>query len=322
MFPTDKPDLSTTRATADDDPLSLPNHRTHHIAEDGNIEGIMGKMGITTSIPAPGTFLHSDIFENSEWNPRPWLLNSYALRAKNSGGFIRQLIHADPSDRCVIGDPALDFRMASPWDGWQPGNATWTRTGDYTFTEPGDVTAKYPKGARIRYKQGGAYEYGVVISSAYTTLTTITLATNDDYAMAAGDLTDNYYSYLETPQGFPQWFALVAPTFAQIDDAAGGQPTIAETRLKIDGRTCTIHLKGNGTKAGAAVFFSFADTNLPTPANTSDRTPLGIAYAFDGANDYIGVLLKEAATFYFIFHASIADNATLSKFGCTFSYEI
>ncbi len=91
--------------------------------------------------------------------------------------------------------------------GWWAAGETWTRTGDFTFTVSGDVTAKYRKGTKVRYKDGGSYEYGVVASSAYSAPnTTVTLVTNTDYAMAAATITDNAISYIENPEGFPQWF--------------------------------------------------------------------------------------------------------------------
>ena len=93
-------------------------------------------------------------------------------------------------------------------NGWiNAAGTTWTRTGDHTFTMSGDVTAAYRKGTKVRYKDGGAYEYGVVASSSHSAgTTTITLITNTDYAMAAATITDNYISYIENPEGWPDWF--------------------------------------------------------------------------------------------------------------------
>ena len=48
-FPSDKPDLSATRATSGTDKLSSPDHLVHHKIEDDNIEGLMGKVGIDGS---------------------------------------------------------------------------------------------------------------------------------------------------------------------------------------------------------------------------------------------------------------------------------
>lgn len=89
-------------------------------------------------------------------------------------------------------------------NGWNLVTEIWTRTGNHIFTVAGDLTAKYRKGAKVRYKDGGAYEYGTVISSSYSSPnTTVTLATNTDYTMAAATITDTYISYIENPEGFP-----------------------------------------------------------------------------------------------------------------------
>lgn len=91
--------------------------------------------------------------------------------------------------------------------GWIETTVTWTRTGNHTFTLSGDLTTTYRKGTKIRYKDGGSYEYGVVYSSSHAAgTTTVTLITNTDYAMAAATITDKYLSYIENPEGFPQWF--------------------------------------------------------------------------------------------------------------------
>ena len=88
--------------------------------------------------------------------------------------------------------------------GWLLCSETWTRTGNHTFTVATDLTAKYRKGAKVRYKDGGAYDYGTVISSSYSSPnTTVTLATNTDYVMAAATITDTYISYMEIAEGFP-----------------------------------------------------------------------------------------------------------------------
>jgi len=86
-----------------------------------------------------------------------------------------------------------------PNNGWIAISATWTRTGNHTYTVTGDQTATYRKGAKVRYKDGGSYEYGVIASSVYSSVTTITLLTNTDYAMAAATITDTYISYIQNP---------------------------------------------------------------------------------------------------------------------------
>lgn len=99
------------------------------------------------------------------------------------------------------------INTTTPYNGWIPVSATWTRTGNHTFTVSGDVTTTYRKGTKVRYKDGGSYEYGMIASSVYgAPNTTVTLITNSDYAMAAATITDTYLSYAETPEGFPAYF--------------------------------------------------------------------------------------------------------------------
>lgn len=95
--------------------------------------------------------------------------------------------------------------------GWQEVTETWTRTGNHTFTVATDLTTKYQKSTLARYKDGGAFEYGVIASSAFSSPnTTINLIPNTSYTMAAGTITNTAISYQATPQGFPHWFNYAA----------------------------------------------------------------------------------------------------------------
>lgn len=123
-------------------------------------------------------------------------------------------------------------------DGWVSANETWTRIGDFTFTVAGDLTAKYRKGAKVRYKDGGAFEYGYVISSSYSNPnTTVTLATNSDYAMAAATITEPAISYVDNPEGFPQWFNVVLTVYGS-STAGAATYTTQKGRFTLHGHTC------------------------------------------------------------------------------------
>jgi len=96
--------------------------------------------------------------------------------------------------------------------GWSNANQTWTREGDNSFSEPIDATLKYQKGDKIRYKQGGGWKYQYIIGvGAYSGGKTIMTTTGgSDYKFDSGTaITDNYYSKVENPQGFPHWFNCV-----------------------------------------------------------------------------------------------------------------
>jgi len=95
-------------------------------------------------------------------------------------------------------------------DGWIPAVGTWSYASASTITIPSDGTTVYDKGMRIRFKQGGGYKYGVVYS---VTATLITLIVNTDYTVANAVITDVYYSFIENPLGWPDWFNY-APTYS------------------------------------------------------------------------------------------------------------
>jgi len=91
--------------------------------------------------------------------------------------------------------------------GWQTVTETWTRTGNHSYTVATDLTTKYERDTAVRYKDGGAFEYGRIISSSYSSPnTTINLLPNTDYLMAAATITDTAISYQAAPQGFPRSF--------------------------------------------------------------------------------------------------------------------
>lgn len=98
--------------------------------------------------------------------------------------------------------------MIEDW-GWIKVDETWTRNGNLTFTATGEKLNIYRKGAKVRYKENGvgSYEYGVIGSSSLSAgNTVVSLISNTDYAMANTTITDRYISFIENPEGFPQWF--------------------------------------------------------------------------------------------------------------------
>ncbi len=84
---------------------------------------------------------------------------------------------------------------------------TWTYASATSFTNTGagDATSRYFPNVKLRLKQGGAYLYYTVTSASYsapnTTVNVSPVAGGASLSNAA--ITDNYYSYEFTPQGFP-----------------------------------------------------------------------------------------------------------------------
>lgn len=91
-------------------------------------------------------------------------------------------------------------------DGWIGSTDTWTYASASTFTISGvDRTTTFTKGTRLKFTQT-TVKYAVVVSSSFSTNTTVTIAVNNDYTIANAAITSPYYSYQANPQGYPGWF--------------------------------------------------------------------------------------------------------------------
>jgi hypothetical protein len=197
-------------------------------------------------------------------------------------------IRTASSDNAFVMDAGLDKATSFLWDGWaNMAHHTWTRTGNHTFTVSGDVTATYSKDTKVRYKDGGAYEYGVIGSSSYSSPnTTVTLITNTDYAMAAATITDNYLSNAKKPEGFPEWFNwAAAPT-----NFTGTY--VSKWKALNDMLKFEIELSSTSTVAGSVTI------TLPIAHTRGTATPvLGVGYFLDAGNaSYPGQLIAISTT--------------------------
>lgn len=209
-------------------------------------------------------------------------------------------------------------------DGWTPAQETWTYASASTFTVSGiDVTAKYNKGCRLRFKQGAGYKYAVVVSSAFSTNTTVTILVNTDFTIATPTaITDNDYSYQQSPQGYPHWFNIAAPTWSvsTLDNGSGGQPTTTTHRAKIDGNTLSGFILGSGVKAGTTWYIFYAPNYGVVPvANIA----IGSANVGWGGNDKFSHIRFDGSNFYFIGDTTltIADNQAISTISANFSFQ-
>ncbi|HEY6074936.1 MAG TPA: hypothetical protein VIV15_16540, partial [Anaerolineales bacterium] len=169
--------------------------------------------------------------------------------------------------------------------GWSDALEAWTRTGNHTFTVTGDKTAKYRAGARLRCRQGAGYLYQIVETSSYnagTNKTTVTCFTQTDYTLAAGTVYDRGISYVEQPQGWPDWFNY-APTWAGFSAA----PTNITARFRVSNRTVTFIIRGAtaGTSNATTLTITLpntAATGLGTRFFPIAHTDNGIASITDG----------------------------------------
>jgi hypothetical protein len=143
-------------------------------------------------------------------------------------------------------------------------NEDWFYVSATSFGVPTDLTAKYRKAAKLRWKEGGAYKYGYVVSSSYGTYTTVNLSGGSDFSLAGGAITDNYISYVENPEGFPDFFNWV-PTIV----GCSVDPSDATYRFCIKGRQVTIYMQETTAGTGDATNYTYT---LPVAADgTANR---------------------------------------------------
>ena len=169
-----------------------------------------------------------------------------------SGGIKTDTIDEKTTNAGVTVDGLLikDGAIAN-WDGWMPAGETWTYASATSFTVSGDVTAKYPKGTKIKLTQT-TVKYFYVIGTSYSAPnTTITITGGSDYSLANAAITDNYYSYVSSPQGFPDWFNYT-PTLGATGSMTFTSTTIQLARFKIIGSMVTAAVAAIGTTGGTA----------------------------------------------------------------------
>jgi hypothetical protein len=188
----------------------------------------------------------------------------------------------------TLTSPTVTTPTLTNWTGWDEQTETWTRTGNFTFTVATDRTAVYTKGTKVRYKDGGSYEYGVIVSSAFTTVTTVTLATNSDYAMAAATLTNTAISYALNPQGYPSEYNWAA-SITNLTQTSG----TLTAKFKMTGTLVTGHVEfvfGASSSVGGTLTLA-----LPVTIGTyGATTPIGIARFKDatGGNAFAGAIFS------------------------------
>lgn len=207
-------------------------------------------------------------------------------------------------------------------DGWTESADTWVYASASTFTITGvDRTTIYTKGTRLKFTQTSV-KYAVVVSSSFSTNTTVTIAVNTDYTIANAAITDPSYSYQTNPQGYPGSFA-----FTSTASGFSAVPTNVYSQFKVDGNQCTTWI-AHGV-AGTSNATSFSVTAPIASANISNALWGGFTQGVDngafqsaptvaqlGANTNIINLYKDSSG------ASWTGSGGKRILGLTISYEI
>lgn len=129
--------------------------------------------------------------------------------------------------------------------GWVPAGETWTYGSATTITVPAGATSKYGKGDKIKLTQT-TVKYFSVVTVADTLLT---VTGGSDYSVANAAITSPYYSKVENPQGFPDWFNWT-PSYSASGSMTFTSVTTRIALLCLKGRTCILQIQADGTVGG------------------------------------------------------------------------
>lgn len=179
--------------------------------------------------------------------------------------------------------------------GWTAAGETWVYASATTFTVAGvDVRTKYPVGTKIRLKQGGSFKYYYIVTTAFSTNTTVTVTGGIDYTLANASITENYFSYSQTTVGHPEYFNFT-PSWTNFAVGTGGL-ALNEGRFKMDGRKVSGYTRAILGSSGASVGASpnyLTPVPLATQYNGSYNYPLGQTWTTDaGTQQYIATLVS------------------------------
>jgi hypothetical protein len=99
-------------------------------------------------------------------------------------------------------------------DGWSTESLTCTYASANTFKILGiDTTKRYTVGTKFACTDAANTKYFYVVSSYFSTDTTVTITGGSDYTLSGGAITNPMYSYMATPYGFPGSFTVsLSPT--------------------------------------------------------------------------------------------------------------
>lgn len=158
--------------------------------------------------------------------------------------------------------------------GWAPANETWTYASATTITVPSGATSRYQKGDKIKLTQT-TVKYFYIVGVADTTLT---ITGGSDYTLANAAITDNYYSKVENPQGFPDWFNWT-PTFGGSGSMTYTAVTTRYARFRISGRTLMLAIYANGTTGGSAS--NTLTATIPLEPVYATANPAGPVWVLD-----------------------------------------
>lgn len=191
-------------------------------------------------------------------------------------------------------------------DGWIDSTQAWTYVSATTFKITGtDVTSQFPVGTKLKLTQTTA-KYFYVTAATFSTDTTITVTGGSDYSLANAAITSPMYSYMATPQGFPQYFNFT-PSWTNLTTGNG---TLNYARFSMRGTRLDLRVKFTfGSTSSISGNVSFATPVALSSNYGSTDTVLGMALIVDAsATKYVAVASPNSTTGIFIFSQSVSGS--------------
>jgi hypothetical protein len=150
--------------------------------------------------------------------------------------------------------------LAGASGGWDAVSDTWTylgtTTGAGTVSIPAGGTLLYGKGDKIKFVQGGTQLYFYVTAVGGTTLA---ITAGSDYTLGTAAISSVYYSKIENPLNFPDWF-----NYAITHTGFSANPTYLAT-FKVYGRMCIVTYACTGAGTSSQTYYTIT---LPLAAAT------------------------------------------------------
>lgn len=141
-------------------------------------------------------------------------------------------------------------------DGWISDSNTWTYASSSTFTVSGNVTSTFTKGTKIWYSQSGS-KWAVVTNSSYSAPNTTVTITDHEYNLVNVPIDNPYYSYQESPAGFPEWFS-----FSTTWGGFSANPT-GTWAYMLKGKTCFMRFVDSASGTSNATTLTFTAPVAP-----------------------------------------------------------
>ena len=155
--------------------------------------------------------------------------------------------------------------------GWIDVSETWTYASATTITVPSGATSKYQKGDKIKITNNSATKYFYIVSVADTVLT---VTGGSDYTVHDSAITSPYFSKIENPQGFPQYFAWT-PTVSGSGSMTYGSVTISGARFCLKGKTCLWYFNATGTIGGTTNSYMTHTVPIAGSSSVSNYAHIG-----------------------------------------------